>query len=141
MNLVKGGKKALLVMASLAFLSSVNLYAKDFKPVIVIHGGTSGLGLTKEEFAKDGLIYKTNRKYWRMVNGVKNYYCGENESGYVIWKDLDTLKKDIKAEAESNRVISSSITDELIHMKEAEARLKFGCVTTTGASTVVTDNK
>ena len=96
---------------------------------------------TKEEFAKDGLIYKTNRKYWRMVNGVKNYYCGENESGYVIWKDLDTLKKDIKAEAESNRVISSSITDELIHMKEAEARLKFGWVTTTGASTVVTDNK
>ena len=96
---------------------------------------------TKEEFAKDGLIYKTNRKYWRMVNGVKNYYCGENESGYVIWKDLDTVKKDIKAEAESNRVISSSITDELIHMKEAEARLKFGCVTTTGASTVVTDNK
>ena len=96
---------------------------------------------TKEEFAKDGLIYKTNRKYWRMVNGVKNYYCGENESGYVIWKDLDTLKKDIKAEAESNRVISSSITDELIHMKEAEARLKFGWVTTTGANTVVTDNK
>lgn len=45
------------------------------------------------------------------------------------------------AEAESNRVISSSITDELIHMKEAEARLKFGWVTTTGANTVVTDNK
>lgn len=96
---------------------------------------------TKEEFAKDGLIYKTNRRYWRMVNGVKNYYCGENESGYVIWKDLDTLKKDTKDEAESNRVISSSITDELIHMKEAEARLKFGWVATTGASTVVTDNK
>lgn len=53
---------------------------------------------TKEEFAKDGLIYKTNRIYWRMVNGVKNYYCGENESGYVIWKDLDTLKKDTKFE-------------------------------------------
>ena len=45
------------------------------------------------------------------------------------------------AEAESNRVISSSITDELIRMKEAEARLKFGWVTTTGANTVVTDNK
>ena len=96
---------------------------------------------TKEEFAKDGLIYKTNRIYWKMIDGVKNYYCGENEPGYVIWKDLDTLKKDTKAEAESNRVISSSITDELIHMKEAEARLKFGWVTTTGASTVVTDNK
>ena len=77
---------------------------------------------TKEEFAKDGLIYKTNRLYWRIINGVKNYYYGENKSGYVIWKDLDTLKKDTK-------------------MKEAEARLKFGWVTTTGANTVVTDNK
>lgn len=48
---------------------------------------------TKEEFSKDGLIYKTNRLYWRMINGVKNYYCGENESGYVIWKDLEQLKE------------------------------------------------
>ncbi|MCR2087351.1 isoaspartyl peptidase/L-asparaginase, partial [Campylobacter upsaliensis] len=62
MNLVKGGKKALLVMASLAFLSSVNLYAKDFKPVIVIHGGTSGLGLTKEEFAKREVVMKESLK-------------------------------------------------------------------------------
>ena len=44
------------------------------------------------------------------------------------------------AEAESNRIISSSITDELIRMKEAEARNKFGWVTTQGANTVVTDN-
>lgn len=49
---------------------------------------------TKEEFAKDGLIYKTNRLYWRMINGVKNYYCGENKSGYVIWKDLEQLKEE-----------------------------------------------
>ena len=28
-----------------------------------------------------------------MINGVKNYYCGENESGYVIWKDLEQLKE------------------------------------------------
>lgn len=49
---------------------------------------------TKEEFAKDGLIYKTNRLYWRIINGVKNYYYGENKSGYVIWKDLEQLKEE-----------------------------------------------
>lgn len=53
---------------------------------------------TKEEFMKNRLIYKTNRIYWKMINDVKNYYSGENESGYVIWKDLDTLKKDAKFE-------------------------------------------
>ena len=49
---------------------------------------------TKEEFMKNRIIYKTNRIYWRIINGVKNYYCGENESGYVIWKDLEQLKKE-----------------------------------------------
>lgn len=45
-----------------------------------------------------------------------------------------------KAEAESNRVISESITDELIRMKEAEARLKHGWVTVSGSGTVVTES-
>lgn len=46
-----------------------------------------------------------------------------------------------KAEAEANKKLSSSITDELIRMKEAEARLKHGWVTISGSdtNTVVTD--
>lgn len=44
-----------------------------------------------------------------------------------------------KAEAESNKIISQSITDELIRMKEAEAREKHGWVTVQGADTVVTN--
>lgn len=43
------------------------------------------------------------------------------------------------AEAESNRIISESITPELIQMKEAEARLKHGWITVQGAGTVVTE--
>lgn len=43
-----------------------------------------------------------------------------------------------EAEAESNRIISESITDELIKMKEAEARLEHGWVEVQGADTVVT---
>ena len=46
-----------------------------------------------------------------------------------------------KAEAEANKKLSSSITDELIRMKEAEARLKHGWVTISGSdtNTVVTN--
>lgn len=43
-----------------------------------------------------------------------------------------------EAEAEANRIISESITDELIKMKEAEARLEHGWVEVQGANTVVT---
>lgn len=43
-----------------------------------------------------------------------------------------------EAEAESNRIISESITDELIKMKEAEARLEHGWVEVQGTDTVVT---
>lgn len=45
-----------------------------------------------------------------------------------------------QAQAEVNSKLSSSITDELIRMKEAEARNKFGWVTISGTNnTVVTD--
>lgn len=44
-----------------------------------------------------------------------------------------------QAEADANAMINSSITEELIRMKEAEARLKHGWVTVQGAQAVVTD--
>lgn len=42
-----------------------------------------------------------------------------------------------EAEAEANRLVSASITSELIKMKEAEARLEHGWVEVKGASSVV----
>lgn len=42
--------------------------------------------------------------------------------------------------AESNRIIAQSITPELIQMTEAQARLKHGWVTVTGAESVVVDD-
>lgn len=44
-----------------------------------------------------------------------------------------------QAEADANNLISKSITEELIKMKEAEARLKHGWVTVEGADTVIAD--
>lgn len=43
------------------------------------------------------------------------------------------------AEAESNRIISQSVTPELIEMKNAEARLKHGWVTVQGAGSLIVD--
>lgn len=42
-------------------------------------------------------------------------------------------------EAESNRLVSESITEPLIRMKEAEARLVHGWITVQGANAIVTD--
>lgn len=52
--------------------------------------------------------------------------------------EADAMKLKAEAEAEANRTLSSSITEELIRMKEAEARLKHGWVTVQGADSVVT---
>lgn len=42
-----------------------------------------------------------------------------------------------KGEAEANKLISESITDKLVKMKEAEARMKHGWVTVQGVDAVV----
>ena len=51
--------------------------------------------------------------------------------------DADATKIAAEAEAEANRLKSETITDNLIKMKEAEARLKFGWVTVQGANNTV----
>ena len=61
----------------------------------------------------------------------------------LIQAQADAKVKIAKAEAEakSNKIISQSITDELIRMTEAEARKKHGWVTVQGADTVVTEKE
>lgn len=54
----------------------------------------------------------------------------QNEADIVLTK--------AKAEAESNKVIAESITQGLIDLKNAEARMEHGWVTIQGANTVVT---
>lgn len=52
--------------------------------------------------------------------------------------EADVKMIEAQAEADANKVLSESITPELIQMKEAEARLKHGWITVQGADTVVT---
>ena len=65
----------------------------------------------------------------------------------ITQADTDKVKAQTKAdiaileaeaEAKANKLISNSITEELIKMKEAEARLEHGWVEVQGASNVVT---
>lgn len=55
--------------------------------------------------------------------------------------DAERTKISAQAEAEANKVKAASITDELIRMKEAEAREKHGWVEVQGANTVVKDKE
>ena len=55
--------------------------------------------------------------------------------------EADVKMIEAQAEADANKVLSESITPELIQMKEAEARLKHGWVTVQGADTVVTNGE
>lgn len=59
----------------------------------------------------------------------------------VAQSEADVAMIAARAEAEANRVISASITPELIQMKEAEARMEHGWVTVQGAGSVVSDSK
>jgi regulator of protease activity HflC (stomatin/prohibitin superfamily) len=52
--------------------------------------------------------------------------------------EADVKMIEAQAEADANKVLSESITPELIQMKEAEARLKHGWITVQGADAVVT---
>lgn len=55
--------------------------------------------------------------------------------------EADIKVMEAEAEAKSNSLKASSITPELIQMKEAEARLKHGWVTVQGAGNTVVDAK
>lgn len=52
--------------------------------------------------------------------------------------DADTAIIKAEGEAKANKIKSDSITDNLIRMKEAEAREKHGWVTVNGANGVIT---
>ena len=57
----------------------------------------------------------------------------------VAQAEADVKIIEAEAEAEANRIISESITPELIEMKEAEARYEHGWITTITSGDVIVD--
>lgn len=55
--------------------------------------------------------------------------------------EADALLIKAQAEAEANKLLEESISDNLIRMKEAEARMEWGWVEVQGATSVITDTR
>ena len=51
--------------------------------------------------------------------------------------EAETKVIEAQGEADANRVLAESVTDELIRLKEAEARQKWGWITVQGADSVI----
>lgn len=54
--------------------------------------------------------------------------------------EAETKRIEAQGEADANKILSDSITDELIRMKEVEARMKHGWIEVTGADSVIADH-
>ena len=59
----------------------------------------------------------------------------------ILQAEADAKAKIVAAEAEAkaNKILSDSITDNLLKKEEMEARKKHGWITVSGAGTVVTN--
>ena len=68
----------------LEYMDIINADGIDFVEISFPINDKIIASYTKEEFAKDGVYYKTNRRYWRIINGEKYYYCGENADGFRL---------------------------------------------------------
>lgn len=55
--------------------------------------------------------------------------------------EADALLIQARAEAEANKLLEQSISDNLIRMKEAEARMEWGWVEVQGTTSVITDTR
>ena len=78
----------------LEYMDSINAEGIDFVSLGFPLDGIVYKSYTRDDFEKNGIILKTNRIVWRIINGEKYYYCGENDSGHVTWKDLEGYRKE-----------------------------------------------
>ena len=79
----------------LEYMDSINAEGIDFVSLGFPLDGIVYKSYTRDDFEKNGIILKTNRVIWRIINGEKHYYCGENDSGHVRWKELEGYRKEL----------------------------------------------
>ncbi|MDO5521245.1 MAG: prohibitin family protein [bacterium] len=110
-----------------------------------------GIIIDSVNFSRISLDEKTEEAIQQRINKQQELETAKLESQKAtieaekkkIQAEADAQAKIIAAEAEAkaNKLLEQSITDELIRMKEAEARLEHGWVTVQGADAVVVDKK
>ena len=120
---------------------------KKFEQYGIAISNVSLINITVDKKTQDAINAKITAQQKAETQAINNKTAIEKaKADAEVQKTEAQAKADAqliesKAEAEANKKLSSSITDELIRMKEAEARLRHGWVTISGSdtNTVVTD--
>ena len=120
---------------------------KKFEQYGIAISNVSLINITVDKKTQDAINAKITAQQKAETQAINNKTAIEKaKADAEVQKTEAQAKADAqliesKAEAEANKKLSSSINDELIRMKEAEARLKHGWVTISGSdtNTVVTD--
>ena len=124
-----------------------NYLNKKFEPYGITISNVSLINITVDEKTQEAINAKITAQQaaeTQEINNqtaIKKAKADAEKTRTEAQAKEDAQLKEAKAQAEANKQLSSSITDELIRMKEAEARVKHGWVTINGTSTVVTDKK
>lgn len=93
--------------------------------------------LDKQTAIAQGEANKAKAEAEAAVQKIQAEAAGE-KTRIAAEAEADATRIEAQAEADANNTINNSITDNLIRMKEAEARLEHGWVTVQGGSPVVT---
>lgn len=119
---------------------------KKFEPYGIAISNVSLINISVDEKTQEAINAKITAQQAAETQEINNQTAiNKAKADAEVTKAEAQAKADAQlieaeAQAEANSKLSSSITDELIKMKEAEARNKFGWVTISGTNnTVVTD--
>ena len=136
---ILGDKRADVNTALTDYLSN------KFKKYYIKISNVSLSNVTVDEETQKAINNKIQAQQNAETQAIKNQTAIDKANADATVKktkaqaEADAKIIEAKAETEANKKLNGSITDNLIKMKEAEARLEHGWVTVTGADTVVTD--
>ena len=122
-----------------------NYLNKKFEPYGITISNVSLINITVDENTMEAINAKITAQQAAETQEINNQTAiNKAKADAEVTKAEAQAKADAQlieaqAQAEANSKLSSSITDELIKMKEAEARLKHGWVEIQGVNTIVTD--
>lgn len=124
-----------------------NYLAKKFDQYGITISNVSLIDISVDDDTMKAINAKITAQQDAETQEIKNKTAIEKAKADAEVKKTDAQAKAdaqliaAEAEAESNKKVSGSITDELIRMKEAEARLKHGWIEVQGTDTTVVKEK
>ena len=116
------------ISATTAVASAANIGLVQMSQVVNSYPGYGALDMKMQQV--DAQYRPQIEKKMQEIDKIKDQAQAEADAGVIK----------AEGEAKANKAKSDSITDNLIRMKEAEAREKHGWVTVNGAGGVITNH-